>query len=152
QPSWRAAYSPACLRRCAAVLACFESACVDTVCFGSCFKAFSVAWLRLRDGPRRPLLCPAWYALAAERRVRSEVRPFLGGGNGTPARLAFDSPMAMACLVERAPCLPSRTCSISSCTNSPAAVVALLPSRRSAFAFCLVFGSGMTSPSQRASG
>ena len=42
--------------------------------------------------------------------------------SGTPARRAFDSPIAIACLVERAPCLPWRTCSISSCTNSPAAV------------------------------
>ena len=37
----------------------------------------------------------------------------------------------MACCGERAPCLPSRTCSISSCTNSPAAVDGDLPSRTS---------------------
>src|SRR5450759_4857177 len=37
-----------------------------------------------------------------------------------PARLALDSPMAITCLAERAPCLPSRTCSISSRTYSPA--------------------------------
>ena len=31
-------------------------------------------------------------------------------GSFTPARRAFDNPIAIACLVERAPCLPSRTC------------------------------------------
>ena len=40
--------------------------------------------------------------------------PGRGGFKGTPARRAFDSPIAIACLVERAPCLPWRTCSISS--------------------------------------
>jgi hypothetical protein len=35
--------------------------------------------------------------------------PAGGGGNFTPARRAFDKPMAIACFVERAPCLPSRT-------------------------------------------
>src|ERR1019366_3138753 len=34
--------------------------------------------------------------------------------------LALDSPMAITCLAERAPCLPSRTCSISWRTYSPA--------------------------------
>src|SRR5674476_272738 len=40
----------------------------------------------------------------------------------TPARLALDSPMAITCLAERAPCLPPRTCSTSSRTYSPACV------------------------------
>jgi hypothetical protein len=31
-----------------------------------------------------------------------------------PARRALDSPIAMACFADRAPCLPSRMCSISS--------------------------------------
>jgi hypothetical protein len=48
-------------------------------------------------------------------------------GTFTPARRAFDNPIAMACLAERAPCLPSRTCSISSWTNSPACVLGALP-------------------------
>ena len=43
-----------------------------------------------------------------------------GGGSFTPARRALDSPIAMACFVERAPCLPSRMWCISSRTNSPA--------------------------------
>ena len=46
----------------------------------------------------------------------------LAGVMFTPARLALDSPMAITCLAERAPCLPSRTCSISSRTYSPACV------------------------------
>ncbi|URL59878.1 hypothetical protein IM816_07255 [Luteibacter flocculans] len=62
----------------------------------------------------------------------------------TPARRAFDNPMAIACFAERAPCLPSRTCSISSCTNSPAWVEADFPSRLSFFALATVFFSGMS--------
>src|SRR5262245_18829941 len=51
--------------------------------------------------------------------------------------------MAIACLGERAPCLPRRTCSISSCTNSPAAVVGLLPRLRSCFALRAVLLLGI---------
>src|SRR4051812_42750765 len=51
--------------------------------------------------------------------------------------------MAIACLVLRAPCLPSRTCSISSRTNSPACVVGALPSRASLRARSTVFFSGI---------
>ena len=64
--------------------------------------------------------------------------PFFGGLRGTPARRALLSPIAMACCGERAPCLPSRTCSISSCTNSPAAVDGDFPSRKSSCAFSRV--------------
>ena len=56
----------------------------------------------------------------ALRRVSAEVVEVLGGFSCTPARRAFQRPIAIACLVERAPCLPSRMCSISSPTNSPA--------------------------------
>jgi hypothetical protein len=63
--------------------------------------------------------------------VRSLVCPRFGGASGTPARRAFDKPIAIACFVERAPCFPSRMCSISSCTNSPAAVLGRLPCRKS---------------------
>ena len=51
---------------------------------------------------------PAADALFALRRVFADVVPFFGGGNATPARRAFESPIAIACFVERAPCLPSR--------------------------------------------
>src|SRR5258708_39742428 len=50
------------------------------------------------------------------------------------ARRVLLKPMAMACWGDFAPCLFSRTCSISSWTNSPAAVDADFPSRRSSFA------------------
>src|SRR5205814_9022973 len=58
----------------------------------------------------------------ALRRVRADVVPFAGAFKRTPARRAFESPIAIACLVERAPCFPSRTWWISSRTNSPACV------------------------------
>jgi len=52
------------------------------------------------------------------------LRPELvRAGTFWPLRRASDKPIAIACFVERAPCLPSRICSISSRTNSPAAVV-----------------------------
>ncbi len=53
-------------------------------------------------------LPPARDALAALRLVD---RFALAGGRPsfTPDRRAFERPMAIACLVERAPCLPSRT-------------------------------------------
>jgi hypothetical protein len=57
----------------------------------------------------------------------------------TPARRALDRPMAIACLVERAPCFPLRTCSISSCTYSPAWVLGDLPSFLSLLAARWVF-------------
>src|SRR5262249_47747576 len=53
--------------------------------------------------------------------------------------------MAMACFVERAPCLPSRMCRISSSTNLPAWVLGALPSRFACRAFASVCFSGMMS-------
>src|SRR3569623_687984 len=67
------------------------------------------------------------------------------GGTSTPARRAFERPMAIACLADRAPCLPSRTCSISSRTNSPACVVDAFPSRFFLRARSMVFFCGMVS-------
>jgi hypothetical protein len=64
-----------------------------------------------------------------------------------PARLALLSPIAIACCGERTPCFPSRTCSISSRTNSPAAVDGDLPSRRSSSARFFVDSSGIAFPS-----
>jgi hypothetical protein len=106
--------------------------------------AFRAAACRLAPPRCRALLC-AWResarwdaaAVPSPSKARSAARDRLGfglrpvargafcpGGSGsfTPARLAFDSPMAITCLAERAPCLPSRTCSISSRTYSPACV------------------------------
>src|SRR5206468_6852773 len=74
------------------------------------------------------------------------VRPLprFGGGNFIPARRFFDRPMAMACSGERAPCSPSRICSISSRTNSPACVLGALPSRASSCARSIASSSGIT--------
>jgi len=81
-------------------------------------------------------------SLVACLRVASEVVPGLGGGNSTPARRAFERPMAIACLADLAPCLPSRMCSISSWTNSPACVLGDFPSRLSCAARLSVCFSG----------
>ena len=58
-------------------------------------------------------------------------------------RLASESPMAIACLAERAPCSPWRILSISPRTNSPAWVDADLPWRLSRWAFSMVRLSGI---------
>jgi hypothetical protein len=86
-------------------------------------------------------------------RVLSLVFPLSGGGNFTPARRALDRPIAIACRVFRAPCFPSRICSISSRTNSPAWVVGAFPSSSAYFAFSIVSFSGdiMTSHSRDSS-
>ena len=89
-------------RRCAAERACLESDRCDAALRPSRFRALSVArerlaegfWPRLRD------------AEAALLRVFADASPFRGARNFTPARRALESPMAMACLEERAPCLP----------------------------------------------
>lgn len=68
-------------------------------------SAPSTARDRLRDVFRR-----RDFPLARSRfafvRVRDEL--LLLGWSLTPERRAFDSPMAIACFVDRAPCLPSR--------------------------------------------
>jgi hypothetical protein len=51
---------------------------------------------------------PALLALRASFIVRFETVPRFGSGIFTPARRAFDSPIAMACFVDAAPCFPSR--------------------------------------------
>ena len=74
-------------------------------------------------------LRPRLTSAAAFFLVASDVFPLAGGGSFTPSRRALERPIAIACFVERAPCLPRRTCSISSRTNSPAWVDGALPSR-----------------------
>jgi len=51
---------------------------------------------------------PFWRSRLACLRVLAEARPFFGACSFTAARLAFESPIAIACFVERAPCFPSR--------------------------------------------
>jgi hypothetical protein len=69
---------------------------------------WSPARERLGDGLALEPRWPTRRSDCALRRVLAEVVRFFGGLNFTPARRAFDSPMAIACFVERAPCFPSR--------------------------------------------
>src|ERR1041384_2865347 len=127
----------------AALRAWRESACFEAALWPSRFNAFRVARERFADG-RFPL-----FALLRSRAACSFVSsedPF-EAGRSTPARRAFESPLAIACFVDRAPCFPSRICSISSLTNSPACVLAAFPSRLSLRARSNVSFSGIyTSP------
>jgi hypothetical protein len=92
----------------AAPFACLDSALVEAADRLSLFSARVVACERLRETvaelPARALRT----SRAACFRVRLLAWPAFGGGNFTPARRAFDKPIAMACFVDRAPCLPSR--------------------------------------------
>ena len=83
--------------------ACRISAVVDAAEWLSRLSAAETARERLRETLRRGLR-PAARSRAAASRVLSEAG---GAGSCTPARLALDSPIAIACLVDRAPCLPS---------------------------------------------
>jgi hypothetical protein len=78
----------------------------DVVLRGSRLSRRSDARARFVD--RRRLLFARRRAEAALRFVDSVA---LGGGDGksTPERRAFDNPIAIACLADRAPCFPSRT-------------------------------------------
>src|SRR2546426_4905297 len=96
------------VRFCAADLACRASALFEAAVCPSRLSAAVIARERRVDagfGPR----APAATARLALLRVFSEAAPFFGGGSFTPARRALDKPMAIACLVDCAPCLPSRT-------------------------------------------
>ena len=105
--------------RCAATrFACLDNACLDAERRLSRLSARFVARERFRDGFVRRPVRPFARSRFAWRFVCFEPR--FGGGNFTPARRALDSPMAIACSGDRAPCSPSRMCSISSRTNSPA--------------------------------
>ena len=98
----------------AADFACFERAFFDAAEWPSRFRAFVVALDRFADGVCFRDDWPALLSWAAFLRVASDVVPFFGDASFTPARRAFESPMAMACFVDRAPCLPLRTWSIYS--------------------------------------
>jgi hypothetical protein len=93
-------------RRRAADVACLDSAFRDAARLGSRFKARRMARERRDDGLVR--LRPARLAEAALRFVLG-LEPAGGAGSFTPARRAFERPIATACFVDRAPCLPSRT-------------------------------------------
>jgi hypothetical protein len=137
--------------RLAARLACREMARCDAALRPSRLSAADVARDRLAEGLRWLPLFPFATSRCACWRVRAEDVPALGGGSLTPARRALERPMAMACWADRAPCLPSRTCSNSSRTNSPACVLGALPSRASLRALSMVFFSGILHLLERAS-
>src|SRR6185437_13831189 len=124
--------------------ACFESDSCDTADCPSRFRAFDVACDRVREGFSSWPLSPFSVSRSACFMVFSD--PLFGGGSFTPARRALDRPIAIACLAERAPCLPSFTCSISSWTNSPAWVDGDFPSRSSSRAFSIISFSGIQPP------
>ena len=108
-----------CGERCRATrFACLDNACFDADRRLSRLSARFVARERFREGFLRDPERPFARSRFAWRFVR--CGPRFGGGNFTPARRALERPMAIACSGERAPCLPSRMCSISSRTNSPA--------------------------------
>jgi len=129
------------LRLIAARCACAPSAGRDAEDLGSRRSACRTARDRLADGRLR--LRPLAMSLAAFRAVCFDVLPVFGGGSFTPARRAFDSPMAIACLGDRAPCFPSRMWCISSRTNSPACVDLDFPCAASRRARSMVSFSGM---------
>src|SRR5215204_2348825 len=97
-----------------------ESASFEAALPPSSFRAFVAACERLVD-----FLALFFFPFLRSRAawLRIFFDPVVGGAKSTPARRAFASPMAIACFADRAPCLPSRTCSISSRTNSPACVL-----------------------------
>src|SRR5438067_532204 len=72
-------------------------------------KARATARERVRDGRRRRAARPRRKSRLARARTCLEARPRLGALSLTPARRALESPIAIACCGERAPCLPSRT-------------------------------------------
>ena len=94
----------------AAPRACRESARFVAALRPSRFNAVNVARERLRDFLVERL-APLRRSRFACSLVSAEA--VSDGGRSTPARRAFDNPIAIACFVERAPCFPSRICSIS---------------------------------------
>ena len=69
------------------------------------FSALEVARDRFAEGFRFE---PAFAESRAACFLVFSEAPSFGAPSFTPARRAFDNPIAMACLVDRAPCLPSR--------------------------------------------
>ena len=89
----------------AALRACRDNARLDAALRPSLLRAPEVARERLAD-----FFVPFFFPFFRSRAACFFVflDPFVGGFNFTPARRAFESPIAIACLVERAPCFPSR--------------------------------------------
>ena len=129
----------AALRRFAARRAWRDNARCEAARWGARFNLRFPARERAREG--RLWLPPFFNSRRACFFVLREPR--FGGGSFTPARRALDKPIAIACFAEAAPCFPSRICSISSRTNSPAWVEGDFPSRLSSRARSIVSSSGI---------
>src|ERR1700727_1644469 len=91
-----------------AALACCYKALCDAPDRGSRFRAASLLRARLAEIDFFLRLCPTLLSRAAAFRVFSDTRPFFGWARSTPARRALESPIAIACFADAAPCLPSR--------------------------------------------
>ena len=104
---------------------------------------------RLRSVPRRTSVgrSPTATVIASGALARARgCSPGAGRTQGHASTVRLAQADGNSLLRYRASCLPSRTCSISSRTNSPAAVDGALPSRRSSLAFATVDFSGMLRP------
>src|SRR6266536_5099803 len=88
-------------------LACPDTACRVALFLDSRFKAPDVARERFSAGLWRGLW-PASMSCFAFFRIDAGPLGAFGAFNVTPALRALESPMAIACCGERAPCLPSR--------------------------------------------
>jgi len=93
------------LRWRAALRVCADSARRETDDRGSRRSAPRTAPCRRADRSCRR--CPRERSRRALRRAPAEL--LLGAGTFTPERRAFESPIAIACFEERAPCRPPRT-------------------------------------------
>jgi len=92
----------------AALRACRERRGFEALDLLSFFNALLAARERLGEARRIPER-PFRKSRSACLRTRLVERPAFGGRNSTPARRAFDKPIAIACSTDLAPCFPSRT-------------------------------------------
>jgi hypothetical protein len=95
------------VRRRAAERACLASARFEAAERLSRRSARLIAFERRMEGRFFALFLPLAMSCAAFRFVSAVVPRF--AGSFTPARRAFERPIAIACSVDRAPCFPSRT-------------------------------------------
>ena len=86
---------------------CRDSALDEAAECPSFFSALIIARERLRDVLSG--CSPCSESASAFCLVLALVVSGLDCGNFTPARLALESPIAIACLADRAPCFPSHT-------------------------------------------
>ena len=93
-------------RRPAAVFAWRDSAFRDAALCDSRLSRRIDARARLAEGRLRLL---ARRRADFARRFVDSLALAGGAGRSTPARRAFDNPIAIACFADRAPCFPSRT-------------------------------------------